>query len=327
MYTMKKATLFILTFLVFISIGSFAQEKVTLRLQLKKNDSYRVTIPLDMPTRVNIKVDEEKMKSLFGDAAVSDKSGEDTPKEENVDMNMAMELAMIFKVIAVENNSYKLEAYYEYMETSAEANGEKGGYSTKEKNQQLTKEQEEEFKAVKSVVGKKFNITISNTGELKEITGYDKVVSSLGKKKGGDMFGAQESLLVQQLDESEISTTIRGIFDVLPEKPVIVGDTWTKEYNIEDEMAPYKIQTTYTLKEINADTYKIFSESTLSSDKKAKSIAKVSGNGTGDILLSKTDHFQQTQPYKLNMIMEMEMLGMIMKTTSVGVGTYKIEKL
>jgi hypothetical protein len=334
---MKNSSFIIGCLLLMCYSCNYAQEKVSLQLLLKKNDTYRVTIPMSMPTEISIELDEQKMKNMFVDALGTDDTtalGEEkndtsaAPKIEKVNMEMNMELALIFKVLNAEKEGYKLEAFYEYMETGVTAKEEKAFYSTRKKNTELSKEQQDELRAVKSTIGKKFYLLISNTGQLKELIGYEKVVSGLtNKSKNDNPFGSNESLLVQQLDKSEISNTIRGIFDILPEQPVKTGDSWSKEYPVEDNRMPYMIRTKYTLKEISKTAYRILSESIIFSDTMKKQMAQVSGLGKGEITLLKTDNLQQTQPYSLDMNIDMEFLGMMMKTSSKISGVYKIEKL
>jgi hypothetical protein len=334
---MKKLTLLLTILTLFFVLNIFAEEKISIRLELKQNDSYRVTIPMKMPTDISIEVNEEKMKKMFGEALADDESAEAAEekkdstsgsKTEKVSMDMNMEIAIVFKVVNVEKNRYKLEAYYEYLESGVTSKEETAFYSTRKKDNKLDKEQQEEFNTVKSIIGKKFYLIISDKGELKELIGYEKIASGLkNKKKEDNPFGGSGSPMVQQLDKSEISTTLRGIFDVLPESPVKTGDSWSKEYPVEDQMMPYMIRTKYTLKEISATHYSILSESVIYSDAMKKQLAQVSGMGSGDIKLSRTDNLQQTQPYTLDMNIDMEFLGMMMKTNSKATGIYKIEKI
>jgi len=331
---MKKLTQLLTCFLLLFVLNIFAEDKISLKLQLKQNDMYRVTIPMKMPTDISIEVDEEKMKKMFGEAlGVADSTTEEekdttASKIEKVSMDMNMEIALVFKVVSVGKNEYKLEAYYEYLESGITSKEETAFYSTRKKDNKLDKEQQEEFNSVKSAIGKKFYLLISDRGELKELTGYEKITSGLKKKKEADNpFGGSGSPMVQQLDRTEISTTLRGIFDILPESPVKTGDSWSKEYPVEDQMMPYMIRTKYTLKEISATHYSILSESVIYSDAMKKQMAQVSGMGSGEIKLSKTDNLQQTQPYTLDMNIDMEFLGMMMKTNSKATGIYKVEKI
>ena len=321
--------------LCFSILSVHAEDKITLKLNLKQNDAYRVTIPMKMPTDISIELDAAKMKKLFSDALGMQDSAaavEDTKdtavssKTEKVSMNMNMEISMIFKVVNVGKGDYKLEAYYEYLESGIDTKDESVFYSTRKKDNKLNKEQEDEFKTVKSAIGKKFFIIISDKGVLKEIIGYEKVISGF-KKEAGNPFGKKESVMIKQLNKADMSNTIRGIFDVLPERPVKRGDTWSKEYLVEDEAMPYTIRTKYTLKAINATDYDILSESIFFSDAMKQQMAKVSGQGKGDIKLFNADNFQQIQPYSMDMFIDMDFLGMLMKTDSKVTGTYKVEKI
>ena len=185
---MKKLTPLLTCFFLLFVLNIFAEDKISLKLQLKQNDMYRVTIPMKMPTDISIEVDEEKMKKMFGEAlGVADSTTEEekdttASKIEKVSMDMNMEIALVFKVVTVGKNEYKLEAYYEYLESGITSKEETAFYSTRKKDNKLDKEQQEEFNSVKSAIGKKFYLLISDRGELKELTGYEKITSGLKKQ-------------------------------------------------------------------------------------------------------------------------------------------------
>ena len=104
---MKKLTPLLTCFFLLFVLNIFAEDKIFLKLQLKQNDMYRVTIPMKMPTDISIEVDEEKMKQMFGEAlGVADSTTEEekdttASKIEKVSMDMNMEIALVFKVVNV----------------------------------------------------------------------------------------------------------------------------------------------------------------------------------------------------------------------------------
>lgn len=314
--------------------SAFAQEKLNLRLQLQLNDRYRIIIPMDMPTDISMSVDEAKMKALFKEIMPADEANEATatdssaaPKVEKTTMQMGMEMGIVMKVVEAGDKEYKLEAYYEYLESSLKSAEDSFSYSTRSSNPELSNEHKAEFESIKKVIDKKFYIVLSPNGELKSLMGYDKVISSLKKKNTANPMADDRPLLMEQLDKDEIMTTMKEIFDVFPDKPVGVGNSWTKEYEVKDELTPYKVRTKYTLKEIQADHCRILAETVLFSDRMEKQLAHVTGMGSGEILLSKKDFLAQTQPYTLDMDIDMEFLGMLMKFSTKAKGIYKIEKL
>ncbi len=98
----------------FVLMGIFsvftviAQEKINMQLQLKKGDAYRVTIPMSAPMQVETKLDPEAMKKLLLNMGIEEDSVEaqiksmekDKEANQTMQMNMSMEMCLLFKVIS-----------------------------------------------------------------------------------------------------------------------------------------------------------------------------------------------------------------------------------
>jgi hypothetical protein len=314
----------------FFSAITIAQEKIDLKLQLKVGDTYKISIPMKMPTDVEIKFDAQKMKDMFAsdddtssDTMLSDSSQSNTQK---VSLDMYFEMQIVCKVLAFNKNEYKFEMYYDYLENKISNNQINFAYNTKEKNKNLSAEQADELEKVKSIIGKKFTITTNEYGEVLNINNYEKVVQSVKKDKNKTSMQMQNNVLIDQLQPKEFKNNIGEIFDILPKKSVGIGDYWTREIIIEDDMMPYKAKTRYTLKEIQKDYLIIQSETILYSDKMNKKLGYVEGDGNSIITLNRNDNFSQIQPYNIKFNVNMELFGMEMNMNTNATCTYQVKK-
>jgi len=325
----------------FVLMGIFsvftviAQEKINMQLQLKKGDAYRVTIPMSAPMQVEAKLDPEAMKKLLLNMGIEEDSVEaqiksmekDKEANQTMQMNMSMEMCLLFKVIETTSEKYTLEAYYEYLETSVQAKDETYSISTRKKSEGLNENQEKELNSLKNIIGKKFKVNIDSRGKLLSLEGYDKILKAAKIKKSKDFLSNENSMLSDQLQTDEINTTMSGIFDILPPSEVKIGSTWTKDISVKDELTPYTIKTKYTLKEIRKDDVVILSESVFYNNLEDAKLVTVDGTGSGNITMKRADYFQQEQPYNYELKMNMKLFGMNMNIATPATGTYKVEKL
>lgn len=100
-------------------------------------------------------------------------------------------------------------------------------------------------KFFKPLLGKSFWIKFSSKWELVEIQGLDKIISDASKELGPVL----EKTMKSTFSEENIKRMFGSLTGWLPEKPVKIGDSWTKKFEIK-EVFPMVITTTYKLKKI-----------------------------------------------------------------------------
>ncbi len=316
------------------AISVFAADKINMKLNLNKGDSYRVIMPIKMPMEINIKVDEAKMKDMLRNMGIEEdsinsalKEMNPAEKEQNISMDINLEMSLIFKVTSANKGKYTIEAYYEYLEGGVISKDETFLISTRKKCENLNEKQQKELDNLKSIIGKKFNIQLNDKGKITALSGYEKINKSLDIKKSSNPFENDNSALTGQLSEDEMKVTLKNIFDIYPDGEVGVNNTWTREYKKVDELAPYRVKTKYTLKSILADKVEILSESIFYTDKDDSKMIEMDGVGSGSITLNTSDFLQQNQPYQYFLPMKMNFMGMVMQMNTHATGVYKVEKL
>lgn len=99
---------------------------------------------------------------------------------------------------------------------------------------------------MKNVIGKKFDIKLSKSGEVLEVKGEENMFKgAFDGVPNGEMM---EQQMEAQFGESTIVGSLRQLTGFYPTEAVKVGDSWTKESDAQSAM-PMKAETTYTLKE------------------------------------------------------------------------------
>lgn len=132
-----------------------------------------------------------------------------------------------------------------------------------------SKEQNEESKIFRDIINKPFSMIVSPEGKVLKVEGFENIDKS-GTLKADDMKQSMETS-----------------FNIYPDKPVKVGDTWKKEANMNMQMFKMNISTTYTLKAVkdNVATINLNSEIAMSPDAGQNEVMKMNISGTqkGDL--------------------------------------------
>ena len=99
---------------------------------------------------------------------------------------------------------------------------------------------------MKNMIGKKFDIKLSKTGEVLDVTAEEGMFKGMfDGVPNGEMM---EQQMEAQFGAETVAGSLRQLTGFYPSTPVKVGDTWTKTSDAQSVM-PVKAETTYTLKE------------------------------------------------------------------------------
>jgi hypothetical protein len=127
------------------------------------------------------------------------------------------------------------------------------------------------FAALKN---KSFTMKVDPEGNVTEIIGFGEMMqSTMDAMAIPEQSKAQiRNLFMRQFNEETLKRTFSQSFNIFPNKPVKVGDSWTKEVQVNPQM-PISSTVTYTVKKIEGNTITIDGDSKTKSD---------SGQGTFD---------------------------------------------
>ncbi|UKT63753.1 DUF6263 family protein [Pedobacter mucosus] len=99
--------------------------------------------------------------------------------------------------------------------------------------------------------GARFSMVFAPNGEIKAVTGIDKMVAKMATEMTNDTSEVKQiqNSLTQQFNAEMVKQTMESSFKIYPEKPVKIGDSWTVDTKIKMSM-PIETITKYTLKDV-----------------------------------------------------------------------------
>ena len=113
--------------------------------------------------------------------------------------------------------------------------------------------------------GKSFLIKVDKEGKVTEVSGLDQIadamVNSMNVKE--EMKPMVRQAFTQQFNEQNIKEIFSQSFNIFPNKPVKVGDSWEKKIAGTTSM-PMDVTTTYTVKSIDGDMVNLDAKSKMS---------------------------------------------------------------
>src|SRR5882672_4012578 len=121
-------------------------------------------------------------------------------------------------------------------------------------------------KVFKAMMGKKFFVDVNEEGKVTKVSGLEDFAAAIvdSLHLPAEM---RESILQstkQQFNSGDVENQIMPIFYIFPNKPVQVGDSWVKSYELTGKMAA-KNSATYTVKQIDANLVTLGVENKVSS--------------------------------------------------------------
>ena len=209
----------------------YADEKVDLRLRLEKGQSYKTKMAQDL--KIN--------QTIPGQQG----------QQQTITINQKNETKTIYTVEDVQSDStLVLKVTYDGMVFKQE---------NPDPNQKIEYDSADTSIAVgpltailDAIVGQSFTITITPDGHVKEIKGADALLERI-QGKINEIPDAQTRAGVEvnvrrQYGEETLKVNTENSFNMYPDKPVTIGDTWQRKTTM-NQGFPMIIDTIYTLKE------------------------------------------------------------------------------
>lgn len=211
---MKKLVSYCAALLLLISTAQ-AQQK--LQLNLKKGESYQqVTLN-----------DASITQEILG---------------QSMEITLGVSSSMSFTVLNVNRDGYDMQVSFNYMKLSM------GSLQSKMEFDSENPDEDDAFSQIMSgVVGESFNIKMSKSGKVLEISGIEAMWEKAFENQ--NISGAEKAEIITQLNQTYGSEAIKGNIEmvsaIFPENKVSKGDQWTNDVNINSGMKGLA-STTYT---------------------------------------------------------------------------------
>jgi len=145
---------------------------------------------------------------------------------------------------------------------------------------------------VAAMVGKSFGMEMSAQGEITRVEGVEAMLESVLAEGGSAEAKAQ---IQKQFGGDGMVATMQGMLAPYPDKPVGVGDSWSRTVSVTTGF-PMQVDSTYTLKGRAGGMATLAVESTIKTDPNAEPIAvgpmkatvELSGKRTGEMVVHET---------------------------------------
>ena len=145
-------------------------------------------------------------------------------------------------------------------------------------------------RAAAAMVGKSFIMKMNSLGEVVQVEGVESILEAVLAEAGDATIQKQ---VEKQFGGNAMVATMQGMLAPYPDKPVVIGESWSKTTNVARGF-PMQIDSTYTLKERADGMATLAVESTIKSDPRpvgtgpARATVEISGKRTGEMVVHET---------------------------------------
>jgi hypothetical protein len=177
-----------------------SQQDVLLRLNLKKGQIFKQEIN----TKMNVKMEAQGMK---------------------IDTDAPFLAAVSYYVLDVQNKNFVFEVSYDMMRIKMNVMGKDFSFDSENPNESSP------LNIFANIIGKKFQLTLDEMGNLIKIDGLAKILETMfdGKNMSKEQKNQAQILIKSVLSEEKIKEITSSNSIILPKAPVKNGFEWTAE--------------------------------------------------------------------------------------------------
>jgi hypothetical protein len=239
-----------------------------------------------------------------------------TNMEMNSMMKTSTEATSLFEVIKSDDAEKEIQLTFKKMDQQIDMNALK---SMHQKNDSTMNIKQDSIlnKMKNNFEGKSVFIKLNKDNHVTMVSGMDSMVNN------SFIDSAQKQIIQKMFSKDQFNNLLGMMFDMYPKKPVRIGDNWTSETSMNMSGFAMKINNRYTLNSVKNGIGEIAIDGTVNSDgsmnKNTEGLKmNMSGGQKGIYTIKMETSYLQTGSYKMNMKIEMEILGKKMPMTMKG---------
>lgn len=194
-----------------------------------------------------------------------------TVQGQDVHMDMVYDGNMEFNVLDVNNDIFTLEVTYTRMHMNM-----KNAFMNMDIDTDVEGNDSADVftgymgRILKNMIGESFNIKMDNHGNIKEVTGFEKIFSAafaaIDKPMDEQTKASVRSQLESAYGEDALKSSLEMYMNIYPEQNVNTNDTWKKEVKLHGVVTGiYDVE--YKLKGEENDMYLLSGKGTMSTEK------------------------------------------------------------
>lgn len=138
-------------------------------------------------------------------------------------------------------------------------------------------------KVLGAMKGGEFSFTINEKGEVGEVRGMNEMIQNMIAKANIPNSDMVMQSVGKSFDADNFKQNIQQSFDIYPDKPVKIGDSWTKTLNLNSGGISMLSNNTFTLQSVNGDDAILKVDSKISSGADSAATMGVKVSTTGNI--------------------------------------------
>ncbi len=165
---------------------------------------------------------------------------------------------MNYKVVGMEGDNRTVEVSYDRIKMATDAAGQKIQYDSRD-----TSGNTPQLAILGGMIGKPFRMTVSPTGEVMQVTGFQDVLNGIASNPADPNAAATRQQLDQMFSDDAVKQMLSQNTNIYPEKAVKPGDTWTKTTTTSMGPIAMEINNTYKLESATDKTAKVSVDATI----------------------------------------------------------------
>ncbi|UKJ08083.1 DUF6263 family protein [Solitalea lacus] len=284
---MKKKLLMLITAGILTITYAFAQKAIILKQNFQVGKKYSYAMLLNQ----NINQD------IMG---------------QKIDLKQVMDMTYSFAVNKTQGDNKDIKVVYEKVYSLTEAMGNSNEYDS-------SKDDGTSKNPLSAMKGAGFNMLLSSKGEVKSVTGVDKMIDAMIQKVSSDSATAQtlKETLKKQFGNEAIKTSMENALKIYPDHPVKIGDSWEVQTEVKAAL-PMTMKTVYTLKELKNNKAIIGISGTIGANGPAEIMGfsmqtNLTGTNIGDMIVDVKSGLPLTSNIKLNINGTLNAMGQDIK--------------
>lgn len=165
---------------------------------------------------------------------------------------------MAYKVLSVEGTNRTVEIAYDRIKMETDAMGQKIKFDSQDStgnNPQLA--------MLSGLVGKPFQMTVSEAGKVLSVSGFDAVLNGMTGDPTDPRAAAARQQLDQMFSDEAVKEMLSQSTDIYPEQMVKPGDTWTRTHTTSMGPISMEVANTYKLESATDKTANVSVNATI----------------------------------------------------------------
>ena len=198
-------------------------------------------------------------------------------------METVLNVGILYDFVINDKTSEEVKTTVTYKEMSLNSQNPMMpmSYSSKTPKANPTEAETAIGKFFSAMIDVPIGITFAPEGKVKGVSGFEKIADEITKAMGSNAAAnGMANMMKEQFSEEMMKQSMEQSFNVYPDKPVKIGDSWTKSASVPMKPLDIKSEIVYTLKSIDKNNALVGIAADLKMDSSPNTAASMNLKGT-----------------------------------------------